>query len=47
MSGRHRDTVGLKLVSDERATPAYLDRFVQNEIEKWAALIKVSGISID
>ncbi len=41
------NAVGLKLVSEERATPAYLDRFVQSEIAKWAVLIKASGISID
>ncbi len=41
------DAVGLKLVSEDRATPAYLDRFVQSEIAKWAVLIKASGISID
>jgi tripartite-type tricarboxylate transporter receptor subunit TctC len=38
---------GLKLVSEDRTTPAYLDRFVQDEIAKWAVLIKASGISID
>ena len=41
------DAVGLKLVSEDRATPAYLDRFVQSEIAKWAALIRASGMSID
>ena len=41
------ESVGLKLVSEDRATPAYLDRFVQSEIAKWAVLIKASGISID
>jgi len=41
------DAVGLKLVSEDRATPAYLDGFVQSEIAKWAVLIKASGISID
>jgi tripartite-type tricarboxylate transporter receptor subunit TctC len=41
------DAVGLKLVSEERATPAYLDGFVRSEIAKWAVLIKASGISID
>jgi tripartite-type tricarboxylate transporter receptor subunit TctC len=41
------DVVGLKLVSEDRSTPAYLDRFVQSEIAKWAVLIKASGISID
>jgi tripartite-type tricarboxylate transporter receptor subunit TctC len=38
---------GLKLVSEDRATPAYLDRFVKDEIAKWAVLIKASGISMD
>jgi tripartite-type tricarboxylate transporter receptor subunit TctC len=41
------DAVGLKLVSEDRATSAYLDGFVQSEIAKWAVLIKASGISID
>ncbi len=38
---------GLRLVSEDRTKPAYLDRFVQDEIAKWAVLIKASGISID
>jgi tripartite-type tricarboxylate transporter receptor subunit TctC len=41
------EAVGLKLVSEDRATPAYLDGFVKSEIAKWAVLIKASGISID
>ena len=41
------EAAGLKLVSEERATPAYLDGFVRSEIAKWAALIRASGISID
>jgi len=41
------DGAGLKLVSEDRAAPAYLDRFIQSEIAKWAVLIKASGISID
>jgi tripartite-type tricarboxylate transporter receptor subunit TctC len=39
--------VGLKLVSEDRATPSYLDQFVKSEIAKWAGLIKASGISMD
>src|SRR5258708_24310816 len=47
-TGREKlDAVGLTLVAEERATPAYLDGFVQSEIAKWAVLIKASGISID
>jgi tripartite-type tricarboxylate transporter receptor subunit TctC len=38
---------GLRRVSEDRTTPAYLDRFVQVEIAKWAVLIRASGISID
>jgi tripartite-type tricarboxylate transporter receptor subunit TctC len=41
------DVVGLKLVTEDRATPAYLDRFIQAEIAKWVVLIKASGMSID
>ena len=40
-------SVGLKLVSDDRTTPAYLDGFVKSETAKWTDLIKASGISID
>jgi tripartite-type tricarboxylate transporter receptor subunit TctC len=39
--------LGLKLVAEDRATPAYLDRFVKDEIAKWAVLIKGSGITMD
>jgi tripartite-type tricarboxylate transporter receptor subunit TctC len=38
---------GLKFVSDDRTTPEYLAKFVQSEIEKWAAPIKASGVSVD
>ncbi len=39
--------VGLKIVTEDRATPAYLDQFVQSEIAKWSKLIKATGISMD
>jgi tripartite-type tricarboxylate transporter receptor subunit TctC len=39
--------LGLKLVSEDRATPAYLDGFVKDEIAKWSVLIKGSGITMD
>ena len=38
---------GIELVSEDRATPEYLTKFVQSEIAKWAAPIKASGISVD
>src|SRR6201999_2481083 len=39
--------VALKIVTEDRATPAYLDQFVQSEIAKWAKLIKATGITMD
>jgi len=39
--------LGAQVVPDERATPQYLGQFVKNEIEKWAAPIKASGVSVD
>src|SRR6201991_3950443 len=39
--------VGIKIVTEDRATPAYLDQFVQSEIAKWAKLIKATGITMD
>jgi len=39
--------LGAKIVPDNRATPEYLGGFVKSEIEKWAAPIKASGVSVD
>ena len=39
--------LGAMIVSDDRATPQYLDGFVKSEIEKWAAPIKASGASVE
>jgi tripartite-type tricarboxylate transporter receptor subunit TctC len=39
--------LGAMLVAPERRTPEYLARFVQSEIEKWAAPIKTSGVSVE
>ena len=39
--------IGSELVAPERMTPNYLGRFVSAEIEKWAAVIKASGVSVD
>ncbi|HTQ82753.1 MAG TPA: tripartite tricarboxylate transporter substrate-binding protein [Pseudolabrys sp.] len=38
---------GAQIVSDDRTTPEYLGQFVKSEIEKWAAPIKASGVSVD
>jgi tripartite-type tricarboxylate transporter receptor subunit TctC len=39
--------LGLIVVAPERRTPAYLQTFVESEIEKWAVPIKASGVKED
>ena len=39
--------LGAMIVPDDRATPEYLGNFVKSEIEKWAAPIRASGVSMD
>jgi tripartite-type tricarboxylate transporter receptor subunit TctC len=39
--------IGGSVVAPERRSPEYLKRFVEDEIAKWAAPIKASGISMD
>jgi tripartite-type tricarboxylate transporter receptor subunit TctC len=39
--------LGAQVVSDDRATPAFLGQLVKDEIQKWAAPIKASGVSVD
>jgi tripartite-type tricarboxylate transporter receptor subunit TctC len=39
--------VGTEPVAPDRLSPEYLQEFVENEIKKWAAAIKRSGVSID
>jgi hypothetical protein len=33
--------------SEDRRSPAYLAKFVESEIDKWAAPIKASGATVD
>jgi tripartite-type tricarboxylate transporter receptor subunit TctC len=39
--------IGADLVASERRSPEYLQKFVESEIEKWAAPIKASGVSTE
>jgi len=39
--------VGADLVPSDRRSPAYLQKFVESEIEKWAGPIKASGLRAD
>jgi len=41
------NTLGLIVVAPERRTPAYLQTFVEREIEKWGVPIKASGVKED
>jgi tripartite-type tricarboxylate transporter receptor subunit TctC len=39
--------LGVMVTPPERRSPDYLQKFVEREIEKWAAVIKAAGISAD
>ncbi|HEY2532081.1 MAG TPA: tripartite tricarboxylate transporter substrate binding protein [Xanthobacteraceae bacterium] len=41
------EAIGTDLVTSDRTTSAYLQRFVPSEIKKWAAPIKASGVQVD
>src|SRR4051812_19541064 len=40
-------SLGASIVAPERRSPEYLAKFVQSEIEKWAAPIKASGVTVE
>ena len=39
--------LGVEIVAPERRSPEYLVRFLKDDIAKWAAPIKASGITVD
>jgi tripartite-type tricarboxylate transporter receptor subunit TctC len=39
--------LGAVIVSEDCATPEYLGQFLKSKIEKWAAPIKASGVTVD
>src|SRR5262249_54186716 len=41
------ENLGAQVASQDRATPAYLGKFVKSEIEKWAGPIKASGVTVE
>jgi tripartite-type tricarboxylate transporter receptor subunit TctC len=41
------ENLGAQVVSEDRATSAYLGKFVKSEIEKWAGPIKASGVTVE
>ena len=38
---------GVTVIAPELRTPQYLKTFVGTEVEKWGAMIKASGITIE
>jgi tripartite-type tricarboxylate transporter receptor subunit TctC len=41
------EPLGVTVVAEDRMTPAYLDKFVKDEIVKWGKAIKDSGATVD
>ena len=41
------ESLGMEIVSAERRSPEYLQKFVRDEIERWAPAVRASGLSID
>jgi tripartite-type tricarboxylate transporter receptor subunit TctC len=39
--------IGADPVAPERRPPEYLQRYIESEIQKWAAVIKAAGVSVD
>jgi len=39
--------IGAAPIAPERQTPEYLATFVEQEVVKWAAPIRASGITVD
>jgi len=39
--------LGVTVVAPERRSPKYLQKFIESEIEKWAAAVKASGVTAD
>jgi tripartite-type tricarboxylate transporter receptor subunit TctC len=41
------EALGAVIVSEDRTSPEHLGQFLKSEIEKWAAPIKASGVTVD
>ena len=41
------EDLGLEIVPPERRTPAYLAKFVPEEIERWGKVVKAAGINVE
>ena len=41
------EALGLEILPPEQRTPAYLAKFLKEDIERWGKVIKAAGISVD
>ena len=41
------EALGLEILPPEQRTPAYMAKFLQEDIERWGKVIKAAGISVD
>ena len=41
------ESLGLEILPPEQRTPAYMAKFLPQDIERWGKVIKAAGISVD
>jgi tripartite-type tricarboxylate transporter receptor subunit TctC len=41
------EALGLEILPPEQRTPAYMTKFVKEDIERWGKVIQAAGISVD
>ena len=44
---KRMEDLGLEILPQEKRTPAYLAKFLREDIERWGKVIKAAGISVD
>jgi len=44
---KRQEALGLRIVTDERLTPAGHRQFVEQEIERWSKVIQESGVTAE
>ena len=46
-SAQKMESLGLEILPPEERTPAYMAKFLPQDIERWGKVIKAAGISVD
>jgi tripartite-type tricarboxylate transporter receptor subunit TctC len=41
------EALGLEILPPDKRTPAYLAQHLKQDVERWGAVIKAAGISMD